>query len=218
MPTSPTRVVGVDWAAKQWACVELTDGAVTNVLGLKSFAQVVERFDGAAAIGVDIPIGLPVDGPRRRADLQARSMAGPSTVFVTYPQAVYDCPTHGDAVAMCRDKNWPGISRQSYGLRTHIQDVAPFGDFVHEVHPEVTFQFMNDGRLGYSKHTWNGFFIRRNLLRERGINVPEILSEPLPGVDVLDAAAVAWTAHRIAAGDSLTVPPDPSGTEPTITY
>ena len=130
-------------------------------------------------------------------------------MFVTYPQAVYDCPTHGDAVAMCRDKNWPGISRQSYGLRTHIQDVAPFGDFVHEVHPEVTFQFMNDGRLGYSKHTWNGFFIRRNLLRERGINVPEILSEPLPGVDVLDAAAVAWTAHRIAAGDSLTVPPDP---------
>ena len=122
MPTSPTRVVGVDWAAKQWACVELTDGAVTNVLGLKSFAQVVERFDGAAAIGVDIPIGLPVDGPRRRADLEARSMAGPSTVFVTYPQAVYDCPTHGDAVAMCRDKNWPGISRQSYGLRTHIQD------------------------------------------------------------------------------------------------
>ncbi|HAM23726.1 MAG TPA: DUF429 domain-containing protein [Actinobacteria bacterium] len=218
MPTSPMRVVGVDWAAKQWACVELTDGAVTNVLGLKSFAEVVTFFDGADAIGVDIPIGLPVDGPRRRADLQARSMAGPSTVFVTYPQAVYDCPTHADAVRLCRVKNWPGISRQSYGLRTHIADVAPFAKLAHEVHPEVTFQHLNDGPLGFSKHTWNGFFIRRNLLRAQGIDVPERLREPLPGVDILDAAAVAWTAQRIAERRAHTIPADPDAGEPTITY
>jgi predicted RNase H-like nuclease len=212
------RVVGVDWAAKRWACVELTNGAVTTVIGLRTFADVVAHFARVQAIGVDIPIGLPLDGPRRRADLQARSMAGPSTVFATYPQSVYSCPTHAEAVALCRARDWPGISRQSYGLRTHIADVAPFAKLAHEVHPEVTFHYLNGGPLGFSKHTWNGFFIRRNLLRTQGIDVPERIPEALPGVDILDAAAVAWTAQRIAGRRAHTIPADPEAGEPTITY
>jgi predicted RNase H-like nuclease len=44
------------------------------------------------------------------------------------------------------------------------------------------------------------------------------LREPLPGVDILDAAAVAWTAQRIAERRAHTIPADPDAGEPTITY
>lgn len=42
------------------------------------------------------------------------------------------------------------------------------------------------------------------------------IQENLPTADVLDAAAAAWTARRVARGEHLTVPEDPSPGEPLI--
>jgi predicted RNase H-like nuclease len=96
--------------------------------------------------------------------------------------------------------------------------VDPHDDRVREVHPEVSFWRMNGGRLGASKHTWNGFFERRRLLDREGIVVPERLPEDARAADVLDAAAAAWTARRIAAGRHETLPAAPEPGEPTIAY
>ncbi len=212
------QVVGADWAARQWACVVLEDSVVAEVTGRKTFAEVVNDFHSADAIGVDIPIGLPIDGPYRRADREARQLVSASTVFQTYPQVVYEAGTHADAVVVCRANDWPGISRQSFGLWQRISEVAPFEDQVREVHPEVSFQQMNGAPLGASKHSWNGFFLRRRLLANHGLHIPDQLTEPLPLIDVLDAAAVAWTAQRVANRAAATLPADPRSGEPTITY
>jgi predicted RNase H-like nuclease len=56
--------------------------------------------------------------------------------------------------------------------------------------------------LEYAKTTWAGAARRRALLRAAGILLPDDLgpANVVPPVDVLDAAAVAWSAHRIATG------------------
>ena len=212
------QVVGADWARRRWLCVVLEAGKA-SVTSERSFAELVARFDEAAAIAVDIPVGLPDASPMRRAELQARGLVHPSTVFPTYPPPVYECPTHAQAVSLCRSRGWPGISRQSYGLWRRILEVEPYALHVHEVHPEVSFWRMNGkSRLEASKHTWNGFFERRRLLEREGIGLPDRLPEAFPATDVLDAAAAAWTAQRIADGTAETLPGDCEAGEPRIAY
>jgi predicted RNase H-like nuclease len=222
MPSKPRNdaheVVGVDWAGSRWACVLLGVGT-TQVASESSFDAVIERFSYAAAIAVDIPIGLPETSPWRRADQEARKLVHPSTVFPTFPRAVYECALHGDAVALCRERGWPGISRQSYGLWKRISEVEPYADLAHEVHPEVSFWKLNgEVRLAASKHTWNGFFERKHLLEHNGVLIEDGLPEDLPALDVLDAAAAAWTALRIAQGGHKTLPASPEPGESTIAY
>jgi hypothetical protein len=55
----------------------------------------------------------------------------------------------------------------------------------------------------------DGFFERRRLLAREGVKFPERLSEKVPLIDVLDAAAAAWTAARIARNQHRTLPIDP---------
>src|SRR5207249_3528976 len=186
--------------------------------GARTFGAIVERFAGAA-IAVDIPIGLPEGTPWRRAEREAVRLVHPATVFPTYPLAAYRCKTHAEAVALCRASGWPGISRQSYGLWPRMQEVEPAAAGVYEVHPELSFWKMNGAaRLAASKHMWNGFFERRRLLERHGIVVPERLPEDARAADVLDAAAAAWTARRIALHQHRTLPADPEPWEPTIAY
>ncbi|ADP82737.1 DUF429 domain-containing protein [Pseudofrankia inefficax] len=68
--------------------------------------------------------------------------------------------------------------------------------------------------LTHAKTTWAGAARRRALLRSAGILLPDDLGPAgvVPPVDVLDAAAVAWSAHRIATGQGRCLP-DGTGTQ-----
>jgi predicted RNase H-like nuclease len=68
--------------------------------------------------------------------------------------------------------------------------------------------------LAYAKTTWAGAARRRALLWSAGIVLPDDLgpASVVPPVDVLDAAAVAWTAHRIVTGQARCLP-DGTGTQ-----
>ncbi len=72
-----------------------------------------------------------------------------------------------------------------------------------------------------SKHTRAGLAIRRELLAQAGIALPAKVAGAQEN-DLLDAAAVAWSARRIAAGQA-TVLANPAqqaddGTEIAIRY
>jgi predicted RNase H-like nuclease len=75
------------------------------------------------------------------------------------------------------------------------------------VHPELAFCVMAGTPLVHSKHTVAGRDLRRELLSRAGIVVPLVLRAPV--TDTLDAAAVAWSAWRIAAGRAVTLPDRP---------
>lgn len=205
-----TRVVGVDGWSGGWVAVTLGEGRV-SVTDHPTFADVLTAAAEAVVIGVDIPIGLPAE-PGRPADVAARMALSPygSRVFQTFPRHVIEAPSYGEAVAACG--SGPKLSRQSYGLRGKILEVDEYRHDarVFEVHPELSFAAMAGAPL-VSKKTWNGAMRRRDLLAAQGIELPDDLATAgrVPIDDVLDAAAAAWTAGRIAAGVALCLPPDP---------
>lgn len=207
--------LGVDAARGGWIAVALEDGRFADAVLERRFPALLERFPEAAVVGVDVPIGLPAAGERRRADLEARKVVGArrSSVFFTPSRAALEAPTYGQARVLA-----PSTSAQAWALRTAILDVDRISDpRVHEVHPEVSFAVLAGTTLGFAKRTWNGQRERLSLLKGVGITIPDHLDAGLvPSDDVLDAAVAAWTAARIARGEHVTVPTDPRPGEPVI--
>jgi len=84
---------------------------------------------------------------------------------------------------------------------------------VFESHPEVPFWALAGGRpMQYPKKSWNGQMERRRLLADAGIVLPDGLTGragEVPVDDVLDAAAMAWTARRVADGVAIPLPSPP---------
>jgi len=92
--------------------------------------------------------------------------------------------------------------------KKHDPKPLPGGRIV-EVHPEASFRELAGAPLEQAKKTDQGVARRNALLEGAGIHLPSGLAD-LPGVavdDVLDAAAVAWTAWRYATGQARCVPP-----------
>jgi predicted RNase H-like nuclease len=70
---------------------------------------------------------------------------------------------------------------------------------LYEVHPELSFTVMAGAPLPDGKHTRAGLAVRRELLAGEGIALPPRVAGAARD-DLVDAAAVAWSARRIAAG------------------
>ncbi|MBD0291628.1 MAG: DUF429 domain-containing protein [Thermoleophilia bacterium] len=196
------RVAGVDGTKGGWAAIVLEDGAFRRAELLSPVATDFRTVDDAEVIAVDVPIGF---GPRR-ADAAARSFlsGAASTVFTTPPRALLEAPYR------------PGLplSAQSHALGpriVHLTGLARVDARFREVHPEVSFRAMNGGRpLRYRKKSAGGALERLELLRDSGIELG-VLGDAgrAPLDDVLDAAAAAWSAHRIAAGRGRALPDPP---------
>ena len=200
-------VVGADATPAGWVCAALSGLVVeVRVLGHDP-ALIAKEWPEAGVIGVDIPIGLP-DAGRRRADDAARGFVGArrSSVWPTPTRAVLEA-------------EWSPalhVSIQAHGMRKRIFAVERSGDQrFREVHPEVTFAFLNGREPLEPKRTWAGLRQRLTLLAGAGLEPPPVRA---PADDVFDAVAVAWTAARIARGEAQTLPADPAPGEPVIWY
>lgn len=200
-------VVGADATPAGWVSAALgPDGLEVRIVGHDP-GLIAAAWPDAAVLGIDIPIGLP-DAGRRRADEAARLFVGArrNSVWATPTRAVLEA-------------EWSpglGVSIQAHGMRTRIFGVERSGDpRFKEVHPEVTFAFLNDRRPLEPKRTWAGMRQRLALLTRVGLEPPPA---PAPADDVFDAVAVAWSAARIARGEAKTLPADPAAGEPVIWY
>jgi predicted RNase H-like nuclease len=212
-----SEVVGCDVARGRWVAVVLQGGAFRRAFVAASLAEVAADCRSAAVIAVDIPIGLPEVWPRP-ADLQARELVGPrrNSVFFTPVRAAVEEPDFARATAAHVAATGKGISRQAHALSRMILDaeaVATADDRIYEAHPEVSFRAMGDADLEDPKTTWNGMHARLALLAGQGIDLPRDLAEAgrVRPDDLIDAAAVGWTAGRVAAG-SATRLGDPAAT------
>lgn len=206
-------VLGVDGCKRGWVGVRWDGGA--EVLVEATIAELVRAAGPVDAIAIDIPIDLPAREPREAERLARRELPGrASTVFNAPALAVLDAVDYPAANAANREALGLGLSKQTWYLVPKIRDVhdwlatSPSVPVV-EAHPELCFAAMNGGVLVDGKTTARGEALRRTLLVGHGIDV---LAERRPGVavdDVLDAAATAWTARRLADGVAERLPAEP---------
>ena len=206
--------VGVDGYRKGWVAVVLRDGRYHSAGVFEHIRGVLEAYGDAAAIGVDIPIGLPQSG-QRACDLAARLFVGGrrSSVFMT--------PTR--SILMQPFSSGLGVTAQAYALRDRIlevDEVAGSARRLFEVHPEVSFAAMGAVSLRDYKKSWNGMWHRLALLESEGIELPRDAGQAGAAGpdDLIDAAAAAWTAARCARGEAMRLPEGSAGAEPAIWY
>jgi predicted RNase H-like nuclease len=83
------------------------------------------------------------------------------------------------------------------------------------VHPEVSFRAMNQGTpLRHRKKSAGGALERIELLRRADIQLDALgPASDVPLDDVLDAAAAAWTAQRLAEGTAKSLPDPPESVD-----
>ncbi len=225
------HAAGIDAAPDGWAMAVIGPGP-ESPSELLVAAELVELLDIArerqvAAVGIDIPIGLAVDGSRA-ADTLARARMGRrhSTVFTAPAHAVLTANTYVDAKNINHRDASRGISKQAYSLMVRIRQarsaIRPTDHpWIVEVHPECSFAALNEGTPLDSKHDPKGRR-QRILLIETNIATDAsrvIMHGPAPVIDGLDAYAAAWSAARLAAGkaDVLGHGTDPDGYPLTIT-
>jgi predicted RNase H-like nuclease/predicted enzyme related to lactoylglutathione lyase len=202
----PRRVAGVDLAGGGWAVVVLEDDRVVDAFRCESFADAL--LVDAAIVGVDIPIGIPVEGTRP-SDAAARRFVGPraSSVFTTPIRPVLEAPTYAEARRLATELTGKSVTAQTYALAKRILEVdehAERDERVIEVHPEASFRELAKRPLE-SKHRTQGLAERRALLEQAGIDLPASVprvAEP----DLLDATVVAWSARRYARGEAVPLP------------
>ncbi|WP_017582922.1 DUF429 domain-containing protein [Nocardiopsis valliformis] len=209
------EVVGVDGCKKGWVAVHLVDGMFHRLRLCPSLAQAVDVV-AAAAVTVDIPLGLVRSG-WRECDLRVPRMLGPrrNTVFRLPPRSVVETAGFDAANALCKEVTGQGLSRQTYSLFPKVLEADVLRrtgtHLLYEVHPELSFRTMAGEPVAFAKKTWNGQRLRERLLADTGVRLPEDLGPDgnVAADDVLDAAAAAWTGHRIATGRAVPCP-DPT--------
>jgi len=239
------RVIGVDACRRGWVAVSLEVSRLPRraprlvaVRMDRSLVSVLDRADcgPARVVGIDMPLGL-LESGWREADRVARGLLGPrrSSVFAIPPLAVWAEMSYPAANQLCRELTGQGFSVQAWGLRAKLLEANQYREACEhpmwEVHPELAFGAMAGAPLGYSKHTAAGRELRRELLARAGIVLPASSSGNVPGswrtgstpvTDTLDAAAVAWSAARIATGQAVILPDRPQqdsqGRQITIRY
>ena len=138
-----------------------------------------------------------------------------SLVFTPVRVAV-EAASHAEAVAASARVTGSGVSQQAYALAPKILEVERWLPAsrcpVFEAHPEVSFAVLLGAEASASKRTWAGMVERRDGLAGVGIHLDDIDAEVGRVVavdDVLDAAVVAWSAQRLAAGAARCFPAPP---------
>jgi predicted RNase H-like nuclease len=203
--------VGVDGWRGRWVAASLEDGAVRWRVH-DTFASVLGAHPGVVA--VDMPVGT-VEGPRS-SDTAAREFlrahGGPwQSIFLTPTSPTVDAYerglTHAQAMA-ARPAGSAGTSVQAWNLLPAMVDVrdaitASGRTDVHEAHPECSFRALDPAIGPAGKKTGLGAGRR---LRALGTQFAVELAEAPPDVpvdDLLDAAAVLWTARRVERGEAF---------------
>jgi predicted RNase H-like nuclease len=182
--------------------VELQDGAVVETCLLRPIEAPFEELADAEIVAIDVPIGF---GPRDADGLAREFLRGAaSTVFTTPSRRLLETPFAPGL----------GISAQAHALGPriiHVTSLAESDARFHEVHPELSFRAMNGGEpLRYRKKTAGGVYERLELLRLHGMKLDDLGDAAIAPIDdVLDAAAAAWSAYRIASGEAVSLPDPP---------
>jgi predicted RNase H-like nuclease len=184
-----------------------------------TFLEVLDYKPAFQVVALFSPVGLldEPDSRGRTCDRAARALLGrprASSILSAQVRAALKCDNYVDA------KEANGGRLSAIGWRTlkrtvevHEQMAPYWQRTIHEVHPELTFFQLNEGRpVRFSKHTRAGQEERRALLSGRMPGVERIVDHKVPGAtlaQLLDAAACLWTSRRIVSRGVVHLPDQP---------
>lgn len=225
-----TRVAGADGARigsrSGWVVAELVDGDLDGLRFVETLEAALEATGELEILAADVPIGHEdpqgeTNGGRRQADEAARDRLGErsSSVFPIPPLDLLEADDQQAASSQARSRDVIAPSAQVWNLREKILEANRLvrdRPLLREAHPELSFHVMSvqHGSIPTKlehKRSWNGLVQRQRLLEDVGLGIEGPLEEvgrARPD-DLLDAVAVAWTAHRVAMGKAMTFPADP---------
>lgn len=190
-----------------------------DALVLPTFAEVIDYRPAFNVIAVDTPIGLQDEpqGKFRQCDIEARATLGwPRRVGI--PPAPSRAALHAKKYEKAKAiDSWltPLTYRRFKWIREVDLEMQPFRQrTIFSTNPELSFFLLNmDQALRYSKHWEVGYHERENLLRRKFPGIEAVFKgTPPEGTSrrhLVDAAAVLWTARRIAGKVVQRLPADP---------
>ena len=228
--TGMELVAGVDGVTGGWvmAVTGAERGTQVEFLVRHSFQDLWADAQARRllVVGVDIPIGLSGVG-RRTADIQARARLGGQrqrSVFHAPAHCTVTARNHSEAYE-CNRRAGHKLSPLALSLLPKIREVRDAGrpdSYVNdarprlaEVHPEVSFTVLAGAPMPFPKKNPKDSTDRRGaeqrlaVLTDHFPNIADAMRAPLASTpkvaldDVLDAAAAAWTARRIASGEAM---------------
>ncbi|MCH7945189.1 MAG: DUF429 domain-containing protein, partial [Armatimonadetes bacterium] len=164
----------------------------------------------------------------RTCDRLARKFIGPraSSVFPAPIRPVLEVDDYSRANELAKSIHGKGMSKQAFAIMPKIREIdkelqhrSTLRDLTYEVHPEVTFRAWLGKDVEFAKKEKDGFDLRSGLVEQFfGRTAFQCVRESVPKSvvaddDILDAFAALWSAWRILAGISLSLP-DPHETDP----
>lgn len=213
------QLAGIDGCKSGWV-------AVMAKAGVPASALMVHVTDLTAFLGltefavIDMPVGF-VDGPKSRdvePALRDRLKGKGSSVFPTPCRSALAAADYAEACAINVKALGKALPKQSYMIFPKMREL----DFVvrdlgqkglREGHPEVSFAIMAGRPLRSKKREVAGQTERIALLKAAGLPVDTLLAGLIKGQmaadDILDAAALWWSADRFARKQHETFPPVP---------
>lgn len=224
-------VAGVDGCPAGWAVVwhDTETETAAELAVVPDFATILDDRRRPAVVAVDMPIGLPERTGRggRGPEPAVRPFLGArqSSVFSVPSRRAVMATDYREACRHALATSDPPrqVSKQCFHLFRKIREIdalmtPALEARVYECHPELAFWRLNDGRaMALPKKVKgrvnpDGIAERQALLLGCGYR-RDFLAQLLPtGVgrdDLIDAAALALVAVRIARGEARSFPETP---------
>ncbi len=206
-------VAGVDGCRAGWICFLVdTQSRKTTVEIIGKFASLLALERAPKIIAVDIPIGL-ADAESRPCDIEARRLLGKPRSNSVFPAPVRPALQAEDYIEACqlsRSGCGKALSKQTFAIIAKIREVDSLmmvkrQNRIFEVHPEVSFWALNGEKpMRYNKRLDEGRKERLQLVLcyypAIEVHLSRLKRKEAKPDDLLDAAAAAWTAERIAQG------------------
>lgn len=218
---------GADGCRGGWIAATLDAEGFRTIHRYEALADLVSDQQGAAALLVDIPMGLKEAGAERRCDLETRRLLGRrgSTLFRVPVRAAVYAADYKTASRLNRESTGKGLSIQAYGICPKIAEAdrllrkqPDLERWVYESHPEACFTVLNGWQpLLEPKKSPTGQQRRLGLLSRHAANAGEAYTEALDRFpraiaardDLLDAMVLALSARLARAASMPTLPAEP---------
>lgn len=216
---------GVDGCRAGWLLLveDTENGKSISATVLPTSESLFKCIADLKVVTIDIPIGLTEREPRT-CDTTARQLLGPRASSV-FPAPVRAALAAGDYLDACRLSGaacGKRLSQQAFAILPRIRDVdvllrqmqAPQSR-IREVHPEVCFYFLAQGRpMRFAKKEKEGLEERLALLKPHFPGAFEHIRSgfsrrDVADDDIADALVALWTARRVLRGEARQVPDSP---------